>query len=119
MVDRTAQRKALTDQIQPCFAAQDAMDAADDKEAGDITSQNTDQQAYANAMHAFLNGTGTGAAVDAARAALTASSTAQPIDFQASLDKRAAFNAFHDPLLTAVSNLWQQPGQIENVTGKV
>lgn len=124
-MDRTAQQKAITDILNPpapgvsLFQALALSDAAAAKSGASGTALNDAQHALTAAQAAFAQRTGRGSAVDAAQDALDALTAQQPLDFQAAIDARAKFNGLWQQMVAAVQALLQNPGEVENVSGKV
>lgn len=119
-MDRTAQKKALTDLINPLFNALDLSDAAAAKSGATGSAQSLAIQAYTVADANLRDKKpGSGTAWDKAVADLNALNIEQPVDFQAAVDARAKFNDLWQQMGVAYRNLLQNPGEVENTTGKV
>jgi hypothetical protein len=119
-MDRTAQKKAITDLINPTFNALDLSDQAASKSGSSGSALSLAQQTYNQALVALNARTpGSGTAWDAASASLIALQAEQPVDFQAAIDARAKFNGLWQQMVAAVQALLQNPGEVENVSGKV
>ncbi len=119
-MDRTAQKKAITDLINPTFNALDLSDQAASKSASSGSALSLAQQTYNQAIVALNARTpGSGTAWDAASVYLQSLQVEQPADFQAAIDARAKFNGLWQQLMEKVKELLQNPGEVENTSGKV
>jgi len=116
MYDRTAQRKAFNDLIQPTWALQDASDKAADQVNAIRASLPTLNLANQKASLEFQEGIGTGAAVDVARAALSRANTDNSTLTQASADAYNTWLANQVKLEQAAWDLRINPGAVEDVS---